>query len=298
MTPPMSTPGVVLAAPGYTLGTANTKGAATTVAPTDSTLLAFDATVPTTIVSAAAAATGSAAVAARRDHTHGAPTLVPSDVFALILASIVVPTYKGLWWVSGGNDALGSSAGVATGGGSPGLGVAAITGTTGIVGAAAGTDSGAFLMATGITSGSRAQLTGPNQVITSDYTVFCRFKAPASANQTIVVGQTTNQTPTDQNGLIGFRVSGAGNVFGVVDNAGTETTRDMGASAATEAVYHYVVSAGGTIVRFYKNNVQVGADVTTNIPALTTGVIAGISTQTTADKSMTLYEFGGYREVA
>lgn len=70
MTPPMSTPGVVLAAPGYTLGTANTKGAATTVAPTDSTLLAFDATVPPAETNPATAAAGAAAVAARRDHLH------------------------------------------------------------------------------------------------------------------------------------------------------------------------------------------------------------------------------------
>jgi hypothetical protein len=59
------------AAPALTLGTTNSAGVATTLMRTDATILAFDATVPTTIAAGAAAAAGSAAVAARRDHTHG-----------------------------------------------------------------------------------------------------------------------------------------------------------------------------------------------------------------------------------
>ena len=62
---------VSLAAPSFTLGTANTAGAAVTAIASDSTLLMFDATVPTTIAYSATAAAGSAAVVARRDHTHG-----------------------------------------------------------------------------------------------------------------------------------------------------------------------------------------------------------------------------------
>ncbi len=44
----------------------------------------FDATVPTTIAEGAAAATGSAIVAARRDHTHGAPATWAATAHAIL----------------------------------------------------------------------------------------------------------------------------------------------------------------------------------------------------------------------
>lgn len=59
------------AAPALTLGTANAAGSASTAVRTDATLLAFDATAPTTSAVGDAAAAGTATVAARRDHTHG-----------------------------------------------------------------------------------------------------------------------------------------------------------------------------------------------------------------------------------
>ncbi len=62
------------ATPAVVLGTAAAAGAATTVIRSDSTIVAFDATVPTTQAFGDSAATGSAAVAARRDHKHGEPT--------------------------------------------------------------------------------------------------------------------------------------------------------------------------------------------------------------------------------
>jgi hypothetical protein len=65
--------GVTYATPAIVLGTAVAAGAASSVIRSDSTIVAFDATVPTTIAYSDAAATGSAAVAARRDHRHGAP---------------------------------------------------------------------------------------------------------------------------------------------------------------------------------------------------------------------------------
>ena len=66
------------AAPAFTLGTANTAGSATTAVASNSTLLAFDAVVPTSIAYSASAAAGSAVVSAKRDHSHGmvaAPSL-------------------------------------------------------------------------------------------------------------------------------------------------------------------------------------------------------------------------------
>ncbi len=61
------------ATPAIVLGTAAAAGAATTVIRSDSTVVAFDATVPVTQAFGDTAATGSAAFAARRDHRHGMP---------------------------------------------------------------------------------------------------------------------------------------------------------------------------------------------------------------------------------
>jgi hypothetical protein len=59
------------ATPAIVLGTAAAAGVATTVIRSDGTIVAFDVTVPTTIAYSDAAATGSVAFAARRDHRHG-----------------------------------------------------------------------------------------------------------------------------------------------------------------------------------------------------------------------------------
>lgn len=67
--------GASFATPAIVLGTAAAAGAAATVIRSDSTIAAFDATVPVTQAFADAAAAGAAAVAARRDHKHAMPTL-------------------------------------------------------------------------------------------------------------------------------------------------------------------------------------------------------------------------------
>jgi hypothetical protein len=78
-----------LGTPGLTLGTANAAGAASTAVRTDATILAFDATVPVTQASGDTADAGTAAVAARRDHKHGMPTIptVPSHVVGEVAAT-------------------------------------------------------------------------------------------------------------------------------------------------------------------------------------------------------------------
>jgi hypothetical protein len=65
--------GSTFATPAIVLGTAAAAGAATTTIRSDSTIVAFDATVPVTQAFGDAAATGSVAKAARRDHVHGMP---------------------------------------------------------------------------------------------------------------------------------------------------------------------------------------------------------------------------------
>ncbi len=63
------------ATPAIVLGTAAAAGAAGTVIRSDGTIVAFDATVPSTQAYGDSAATGSAAVAARRDHKHAMPAI-------------------------------------------------------------------------------------------------------------------------------------------------------------------------------------------------------------------------------
>jgi hypothetical protein len=62
------------AAPTISLGAAAVEGVATTWLRSDAVIVAFDATAPTTIAPDDAAATGNAAVAARRDHVHAIVT--------------------------------------------------------------------------------------------------------------------------------------------------------------------------------------------------------------------------------
>jgi len=59
-----------LTTPAFTLGTANAAGSAITSIASDSTLLAFDTTVPDAITFGQSGAAGSATVTARRDHAH------------------------------------------------------------------------------------------------------------------------------------------------------------------------------------------------------------------------------------
>jgi len=58
-------------APAFTLGTSNAAGAASTAVASNSTLLTYDTTVPTTLGYAQAASVGDASTAARRNHVHG-----------------------------------------------------------------------------------------------------------------------------------------------------------------------------------------------------------------------------------
>jgi hypothetical protein len=59
------------ATPAFTLGVSNIAGDTAAAVASNATLLAFDATVPTTISASDTAAAGSQAISARRDHEHG-----------------------------------------------------------------------------------------------------------------------------------------------------------------------------------------------------------------------------------
>lgn len=100
---------------------------------------------------------------------------------------------------------------------------------------------------------------------------------------------------SDLDDFVGFRVlSTGGNVFGVCDDGGTETTRDTGIASGDPAeihAYEIRINFLATIVQFFVDGVQVGADVTTNIP---TGILfpsCGISNGGVANQvSQTIFD--------
>jgi hypothetical protein len=66
-----------LTTPAFTLGTANAAGDALTAVASNSTLLTYDTTLPANL---GTSATGSAVVAARRDHVHGGQVNISARV--------------------------------------------------------------------------------------------------------------------------------------------------------------------------------------------------------------------------
>lgn len=68
-----------LAVPAFTLGTSNAAGSAETAVSSNSTLLAFDATLPDAITFGQSGAAGSATVTARRDHAHAMQAAVVGE---------------------------------------------------------------------------------------------------------------------------------------------------------------------------------------------------------------------------
>ena len=82
---------IELAAPAFTLGTANAAGSAATAVASDSTLLVFDTTLPVAV--STAGAVGSATVAPRRDHVHagGVVEATQAQVEAETAGALYVP---------------------------------------------------------------------------------------------------------------------------------------------------------------------------------------------------------------
>jgi hypothetical protein len=77
----------VLTVPAFTLGTANAAGSATTAIASDSTLLAFDSTLPDPITLGQSGAVGAATVVSRRDHAHQMEDLAAADQAEMEAAS-------------------------------------------------------------------------------------------------------------------------------------------------------------------------------------------------------------------
>jgi hypothetical protein len=93
------------ATPAIVLGSSAAAGAASTVIRSDSTIAAFDATVPVTQAFGDTAATGSAAKAARRDHVHGMPAAPTSGQHILLADGHATPfSFTDLLQMDDGSD--------------------------------------------------------------------------------------------------------------------------------------------------------------------------------------------------
>lgn len=169
------------------------------------------------------------------------------------------------------------------------------TGATAVPVTATGATQGMWVFTTGATSGNEAGVVGPSVAAARDWTLVGRVIVPSAASQSIFLGA-KGVNFGDANDLIAFRVTDTGNVIGVCDSGGTETTRDSGATGATEMTFRIEVRSGGTIVRFFKNNAQIGADVTTNIPTGALTLVAGMRTTAAGTKSMNLIDLASWQE--
>ena len=149
------------------------------------------------------------------------------------------------------------------------------------VGASDGTLAGSELLVGGIkitahtSNGQYALVTGSALFSSGDMTVICRCvpNAPGSNQDGTFFGlqPATAGGPRGADS-IGFRWTTAdASIIGFVDSGGTETTRDSGEDAdGTEYTLRLEVSANRSIVKFFIDNVQIGANVTTNIPNVST----------------------------
>jgi len=159
---------------------------------------------------------------------------------------------------------------------------------------------GAWLHSTGATNGADAGFKGTSFISAADWTFVWKGILSNEADRTVFIGGRTSGNFGDQNNIVGFRVLTSGSIVGVCDSGGTETTRDTSVTpdGATVITLRVEVRSGGTVVRFYKDNVQVGADVTTNIPSGALIMAEGLENATTADKVMRTIDAAYWREAA
>jgi hypothetical protein len=125
----------------------------------------------------------------------------------------------------------------------------------------------------------------PNQQASDDWTIVARvnWANPSSGAKGPVLGLNAGGGVNSAgNDIIGIRAVQNGNYIGFTDSGGTETTRDSSQAAdGTTHTLRIVISSGGTVVQFFLDNTQIGANVTTNIPSGTNlAVVFGTDTST------------------
>lgn len=228
------------------------------------------------------------------DGSAGSAWVAPATLTDLINSFISDGVAQSLFWLGPANNISGSY----TTNTPIGLGCAMfIDSTSASIDKAA--SGGGFTLSTGTTSGEDSGFESCAFTAAQDWTMVAKVTPTSAASQNVLVGMSGTSGFGDGNNIIAFRISGTGNVIGVCDAGGTETTRDSGATyTGVEIVLEIRVRSGGTVVQFFIDGVQVGADVTDNIPAGAGGIKCGIVNSTTADKTLTVTEFAGWREAA
>ena len=214
------------------------------------------------------------------------------------------------WWkvvqgfIEGGNYRLAAQLGAAHAGtyatgDEVGLGFeAVIQGATGAISGTVSGQEGRWNFSTGTTNPTDVGVRGPAVLASHDWTFIFRGVLESEAGASILIGGIPQGTSfADANNLIAWRVAGTGTIVGVCDNAATETTRDTSVTPNGSTVHtlRIEVRSGGTIVRFYRNNVQVGADVTTNINTAAMMLAAGVRGVGT-DHDMYVEDVSAWRE--
>ena len=199
---------------------------------------------------------------------------------------------------------LGASAGGVTTADGDKLGVgwaAVVQGGTATVTPGAGTTlGGSYVFTAGTTNNGDAGIRGPFFGAANDWTLICRVILPTEANQIILIGKPPAPADfSDGNDIIAWRVIDAGTLQGICDSAGSETARDTSVTpdGSTEHILEIDIRTGGTIVKFFRNNAQVGADVTTNIPTDVDEISVGIKTEDTTSSKIECWDASCWREV-
>ena len=206
--------------------------------------------------------------------------------------------YKGFW---GSGPASGGVHTYVTGD-LVGLGCQLLESATGAMTADADAgDAVTWLHSTGTTGDSDTGLVGPRLAAANDWTMVWRgtLTTGAAIRNECIGAASSALFAFDFLSVIGFRVITTGEIVGVVDNSGSETTRASGVTpdGATEHTLRIEVREAGTIVRFYLDNAQVGADVTTNIPTGVLYALCGLRNNTASSVTMNTADWFGWREI-
>lgn len=266
--------------PAIVLGTANTAGSSTNFLRRDDTILAFDATAPTTTVFAASATAGSATVTARRDHAHALANLsgdiTTSGSSATTIAANAV-TYAKMQDISATSRVLGR---ITSGAGDPeeltGADVKTILGAISLTADVSGTLPVAN-GGTGITAGTSGGILG----YTASGTLASSTALTASA---LVLGAGAGATPTPMGSLGSTTTVLHGNAAGAPTFAAVSLTADVsGTLPAANGGTGIANSSGMTVTGAGNHAYTRTLTAATNVTFPTTGTLAILGANTFTD---------------
>ncbi len=272
-----SSPAPSFATPAIALSTAAAAGAASTVIRSDSTIVAFDATVPSTQAFGDAAATGAAAVAARRDHKHAMPAnplIETGGPTTLAFGSIP----NGNYLVRSGTSIIGGSP---TPGGPP-------------TGAAGGDLTGTYPNPTLVATGPGA--TGPlgSATVAPIVTIDAKGRVTALSSATIVPTNAAGGVLSGNYPDPGFATGAVAGIDGWTDDT-ARTWTYVSASTFTVTGDQTAVFQKGTRLKFTQTTVKYAVVVSAAFSTVTTVTILVNTDYTLANAAITA-NFYSYQE--